>query len=202
MLRMLTYILAGYLSGSILFARLFGMLLKNSIITDNGKDKNPGAANAFKYGGFLCGMLTLFFDMLKGFLPVYMYLRMEPGGNIGLIFVLSAPVLGHNFSIFNKLHGGKGIAVSFGCLLGCFPDLTPALSLAVPFIFFSVILKVSPHYYRTFLSYISAFIIMIFLKQNPAVVIGFFIILGAVGIKLHTSTENKERMSVGFLWKH
>ena len=75
------YIIAGYLAGSILFASVFGQLFCHKDITEESKDYNPGTANAFMYGGVLCGVLTLCCDLLKGFLPVYAYFHegVEPG---------------------------------------------------------------------------------------------------------------------------
>lgn len=69
------FIIIGYLSGSILFAPLFGKLLRGRDVLTESSDGNPGAANAFKYGGFWCGVLTLCGDMAKGFLPMHFYLR-------------------------------------------------------------------------------------------------------------------------------
>lgn len=95
-------------------------------MTADSCDKNPGTFNAYQYGGFLCGTLTLCGDLLKGFLPVFLY----HGGSVsaadaGLAFVMAAPVYGHVLPVFHKLQGGKGIAVSFGCLLGLLPEARP-----------------------------------------------------------------------------
>lgn len=49
------FILMGYLSGSILYARVFAAIFGKKGIIENSKDKNPGTANAFMYGGFACG---------------------------------------------------------------------------------------------------------------------------------------------------
>ena len=139
MKRDLFFILLSYLSGSVLYARIFGQLLGKGDITQNSKDHNPGTANAFLNGGALCGTLTLIFDLLKGFLPVYLYFSGETTWAAAL--VLAAPVVGHDFPLFFKDSGGKGIAVTFGCLLGIFPDLLPLLCFALFFIFFSAILR-------------------------------------------------------------
>ena len=77
MIHMIPYIVLGYLSGSILYARIFGFLLEKGDITADTPDGNPGAFNAFHNGGFWCGMLTLCFDMLKGALPVMLF-RLVP----------------------------------------------------------------------------------------------------------------------------
>ena len=67
--------------------------------------------------------------------------------------VLTAPVLGHAFSVFHRGKGGKGIAVSFGVLLGLFPWLTPALVLAGIYLFFSLIVPVKSHLKRSVVTF-------------------------------------------------
>lgn len=153
MLTSLCFTVFGYLSGSILFARVYAGLFGKDLITDS-KDGNPGTSNAFIYGGMACGILTLLGDLIKGVLPVLLYLRMTRG-NIDAYFapVLAAPVLGHIFPVFYRFKGGKGIAVSFGCLLGMLPVLQPLLTLAVIYVVLSVGICVSPHYYRTIVTY-------------------------------------------------
>ena len=66
------YIWLGYLSGSVLYARIFSRLFQKENMLEQSKDHNPGTANAFMYGGFWCGLLTLLFDLGKGFFPVYL----------------------------------------------------------------------------------------------------------------------------------
>lgn len=153
MLTSLCFTVFGYLSGSILFARVYAGLFGKDLITDS-KDGNPGTSNAFIYGGTACGILTLLGDLIKGVLPVLLYLRMTRG-NIDAYFapVLAAPVLGHIFPVFYRFKGGKGIAVSFGCLLGMLPVSQPLLTLAVIYVVLSVGICVSPHYYRTIVTY-------------------------------------------------
>ena len=60
MVRALLFILLGYLSGSVLYAKIWGKLLCGTDITKGSTDGNPGTANAFIQGGFWCGVLTLF----------------------------------------------------------------------------------------------------------------------------------------------
>ena len=71
----LLFILIGYLSGSVLYAKVWGKLLCGTDITQGSTDGNPGTANAFVQGGFWCGVLTLFCELLKGILPVYFYMK-------------------------------------------------------------------------------------------------------------------------------
>ena len=72
--RDLLYLLFGYLSGCVLYAEVFSRVFHKEIASA-AKDKNPGAANAFVHGGFWCGVLTLAGDMLKGMVPVALYMR-------------------------------------------------------------------------------------------------------------------------------
>ena len=118
---MLIYIILGYISGSILYAPIWAKILHTGSITEKSKDKNPGTANAFMYGGVLCGVLTLVCELLKGYIPVRLCIMNNPGcvrDNVLFALVLCAPVIGHIFPILNGFHGGKGIAATFGCLLG------------------------------------------------------------------------------------
>lgn len=72
------------------------------------------------------------------FLPVFLFVHNMLKGDLDVIklsAVLAAPVVGHAFPIFYRMKGGKGIAVSFGCLLGMLPMWKPAAILAAYFIF-------------------------------------------------------------------
>lgn len=202
--RIIEFVLLGYLSGSILFARIAARLFHKEDMIENSSDGNPGAANAFTGGGFLCGLFTLVGDLLKGCLPVFVFVRY--GGGLpsapAMALVLAAPVLGHAFPLYHHFRGGKGIAVSFGCLLGLLPMWQPAAILAACFIFFSVILQISPHFYRTMVTYPCALLCMIFLVRLTGVTLGFFLITGIVCLRLHLSDEKREPMKVRILWKH
>ena len=204
-MQILGFVLLGYLSGSVLYARLFAHLFGKEKMLENSRDKNPGSANAFMYGGFWCGLLTLICDIGKGFVAVFLFIRaaeeLRPGV-FATSMVLAAPVIGHVFPVFYRFRGGKGIAATFGSLLGLFPALKPAVILALFFIFFSVILRVSPHFYRTLMAYFCALFCMMLRVDQRAVTLGFAIITVAVCIRMHASAEEKEKMRVKLLWMH
>ncbi len=203
MLRAVIFTIIGYLSGSLLFAKYFGTLFQKKDITEQSPDKNPGTFNAFCYGGFFCGVFTLCGDVIKGFLPVYLYLSDQSAVpyDEGLIFVLSAPVIGHILPFFHQFRGGKGIAVSFGCLLGLMPELRPLCVLAGTFLFFSLVITLTPHCYRTLLTYGVSAVVMSFLNLRVPVLLGFFIIAGAVTAKHLFGMEEKEKCRVGVVWR-
>ena len=203
MIKTVKFIAIGYLSGSILFARLCAKLLNKPDILQESRDGNPGTANAFQYGGFLCGIVTLMGDLAKGFFPVFIYWKC--GGvlkeySIMTALVLAAPVFGHAFPIFSRFQGGKGIAVTFGCLLGIYPELRPVLIFALLFILFSVVLRIVPHFSRTIVTYIAALLLMFCLNYQPGIRLGFGLISATVLLRLHMSKETREKPEVKLLW--
>lgn len=201
-MRTITYIIMGYIMGSILFAQVFSKLFNKNILQES-KDGNPGTANAFMYGGFWFGVLTLFFELFKGAVPVYLYLRgvnIQSASTAALASVIAAPVIGHIYPIFNKFHGGKGIAVTFGVLLGLVPIWSPVLLLAFFFIFFSMIVRVSPHIHRTVVTYCCTLTAIVLTNQIRGIIAGVTIITVIVLHRLYISKEEKEKIKVGLLW--
>lgn len=132
----LYYIVAGYFSGSILFGRMIPLLFKNVDVTKESEDGNPGTFNAFACGGPVCGLLVLLSDLLKGAVPVMLCTSHAGTDSWLFAFVIAAPVFGHAHSIFYKGTGGKGIAVSFGILLGLLPVWQPLALLIVCYLLF------------------------------------------------------------------
>ena len=178
MIRTGMYIVFGYLCGSILFARIFAALLQKGDITVQSKDGNPGTANAF--------------------VPVQLYLKGTglDSCRMQLTFVILAPVLGHLFPVFNGFHGGKGIAVTFGCLLGLFPDLCPALILAFVFLFFSLVVRITPHYDRTIWTYRCAAVCMLLFVKNIYIIMAFLAIALVVNIHMRCGGGTKEKCHI------
>lgn len=113
-------LLAAYLLGSIpnglLIARLKGVDIRK---VGSG---NIGATNVFRSVGKTWGVLTFFCDALKGFLPAFFFplLTGNTGPALG-IFCGALAIIGHNWPVFLKFKGGKGVATSAGVLLGIAP---------------------------------------------------------------------------------
>ncbi len=207
---MALFTLLGYLSGSVLYANLVLELFGKADALEKSGDRNPGTANAFQYGSFACGVLTLTGDLLKGFLPVHLYLSGMLAAALSgaeapvwaLAPVLTAPVLGHMFPCLYHFRGGKGIAVTFGCLLGLAPDLLPLAVFATMFIFFSTVICISPDFYRTIAAYLATALALGLLHPSPAVRLAFYLITGLLCYRMHRSDEEREKIRVRILWKH
>lgn len=201
-MRNAVFILLGYLSGSVLYAQIFAKLFGNKNLIEISDDNNPGTVNAFRYGGFKCGILTLVCDLLKGFIPVYLFSSGASQESYFVSLVMVAPVIGHAFPLFNHFQGGKGIAVTFGCLLGLLPVWEPLVTLAAYFILFSIMVKITPNYYRTLATYVCSLISIAFFSGSRAISIGFGLIAIIVLLKLLTSKEEKKQLEVKLLWMH
>lgn len=148
------FIFAGYLSGSILFAYLIPKYFYHIDICRLSDDQNPGAFNAFTHTGIRTGTLILLLELAKGFFPVHIALHVLSPTDPLFALVLAAPVIGHAFPLFHPRMGGKAIAVSFGCLLGLYPDLRPVLTLAAFYLIFSLLLVIDPHLFRSMITYL------------------------------------------------
>lgn len=108
-----------YLIGSI----PFGLLIAKT----QGKDirrlgsGNIGATNVLRCLGKPLGITCFILDVLKGFLPAFFFPKLgNCGAEFGILFGAAA-ILGHNFPVFLKFKGGKGVATSAGVLLGVAP---------------------------------------------------------------------------------
>lgn len=117
----------GYLAGSIPSGLIFGRMFTGRDVRTVGSG-NIGAANVSRVAGYRVAVLVLLFDVLKGLGPVLAgrALRLNP---IELSIIAGAAVLGHDFSAFLKLSGGKGVATTLGVALALAPVV--ALSGAV-----------------------------------------------------------------------
>ena len=190
--RFVLFIFMGYLSGSILFGYLIPKYFFNVNTIENSEDHNPGVANAFKMGGIGCGICTIILELLKGFIPVYLARRNVDYKDLLFSLVLVVPVVGHAYPFFTHFKkGGKCIAISFGCLLGLFPNITSALILAFLYIFFSIFLIIHPHSLRSAITFLCWMCSFIFLQQCPSILIGSLLI-GILVIFRHMKSVKKE----------
>lgn len=153
-MKYLFFTVVGYFSGSVLYGYWLPKWFKNIDVRERSNDGNPGTANAFIHAGVGIGSLAILCELLKGSLPVYFAVRCLDVKNWLFLPVVLAPVLGHAFPFFSKGKGGKSIAVSFGVLLGFFPNLKYALVLAVFYLVFSLLVVVEPHFYRSIYTFV------------------------------------------------
>lgn len=104
-------------------AVLFGSFPSGVVLTRlvTGRDVrdvgsgNIGAANASRAGGPKLGVAVALFDALKGVIPVAIGLIAKLP-HPALAVIALAAVLGHDFSLFLRFRGGKGVATTLGVM--------------------------------------------------------------------------------------
>jgi glycerol-3-phosphate acyltransferase PlsY len=124
MYQCMTFMGTAYLLGAIPFGKLIARRVARIDITHRGSG-NIGATNVARELGIVWGVITLILDMLKGFLPAFLYARYFLQAGFEFEICLSAigvsALLGHQFSIFMGFRGGKGVATAIGIYLALSP---------------------------------------------------------------------------------
>ncbi|WP_437275298.1 glycerol-3-phosphate 1-O-acyltransferase PlsY [Sorangium sp. So ce375] len=123
----LAYLALAYLLGAIPTGYLFARFVKGVDVREVGSG-NIGATNVLRAFGWGPGLAVLAADVAKGALvagPLASWLAVAPGGWVAAAGGLTA-VLGHDYTVFLGMRGGKGVATSCGVLLALAPRSTLA----------------------------------------------------------------------------
>jgi len=117
----LILIVCSYFLGNLNIALVVSRARKKDI-TKQGSG-NPGAMNMYRNFGFIIGASTMFFDMIKGAVPVIagwlLFRNHDYTANLnwGEIIMFAAglsAVLGHVYPVVQKFKGGKGVSSTVG----------------------------------------------------------------------------------------
>jgi glycerol-3-phosphate acyltransferase PlsY len=121
-------IIVAYIIGSIPTAYIFGRVLKGIDIREYGSG-NTGATNVFRVIGKTPGIIVLIIDILKGYISAtylasgFMYLAPVTRPELYRIMMGLSAIAGHNWTLFLKFKGGKGVATSAGVVIGLIPKI-------------------------------------------------------------------------------
>lgn len=120
MLSLVLATLVAYLIGSLSFAVIISRVMGLDDPRSYGS-QNPGATNVLRSGNRKAALLTLLFDALKGWFPVFLFQvygeRWElPQGTLALMAL--GAFVGHLWPVFFRFVGGKGVATAAGVLFG------------------------------------------------------------------------------------
>lgn len=117
---LIALVAGAYLLGSIPFGLILGR--RRGVDVRQVGSGNIGATNVARSLGKKLGLVVLALDMAKGAIPVlalrWLALDEHP---LLLTAVGIAPILGHCFPIWLRLHGGKGVATALGVFLALEP---------------------------------------------------------------------------------
>ena len=112
--------LLGSLSGGIIISRLAGGPDLHTV-----GSKSTGASNVQRTMGWKYGIMTFLFDAVKGLLACAVA-EWLTGIHMAALLAGLCCVIGHNWPIFFRFQGGKGVATTGAVMLYCFP--LPALA--------------------------------------------------------------------------
>ncbi|HEV7867792.1 MAG TPA: glycerol-3-phosphate 1-O-acyltransferase PlsY [Chthoniobacteraceae bacterium] len=210
-------VVLAYLLGSIPFGLIFARS-KGVDLRAHGSG-NIGATNVWRVMGKKWGLITFFADAAKGWLAVVLALWLArhwdihvplPHGHekiehldegfAGIAGALGC-ILGHNFPVWLRFKGGKGVATSLGVIIGMMP-----LASVIIFAIWGLVFKTSR--YVSLASLIAA-------VSLPIVVIGlmlfwpvswwgavtswghFYFAVAAAGLVLKRHSSNIKRLVAG-----
>ena len=136
---MIYLLIASYLISSISSAVIICKALSLPDPRTQGS-KNPGATNVLRLGGKKTAAFVLFFDGLKGAVPVFIgdYYGF---GLIALTLTVLCAFLGHIFPVFFRFKGGKGVATYLGGLIAI--NLLAGLIFSLIWLLVAKVLKIS-----------------------------------------------------------
>lgn len=121
-------LIAGYLVGAVPFGVLIGQRAAGVDIRRLGSG-NTGATNALRVLGPRAAAAVLAMDIAKGIAAVFIG-RWLVGGDIVPLLSGLAAVVGHNWSVFLRFGGGKGVATTVGVVIASMP-LVATIAIAV-----------------------------------------------------------------------
>ncbi len=136
----------GYLLGSIPFGLLIAKLVTNKDVRQTGSGKT-GATNVLRTAGKAAALLVLILDLLKGVLAVLsawlIFYWAYPSADASLAtetlpglraLAALAAIFGHNWPVFVRFRGGRGVATFFGGLL----VLNPLVGVSAGLLLFAI----------------------------------------------------------------
>ena len=116
-------VIGGYLLGSVPFGLLVTRMAGLGDIRQIGSG-NIGATNVLRTGRKDLALLTLLFDLGKAALAALLFRWLAHSEIVGFVAGFCA-VLGHNYPVWLKFKGGKGVASTLGMML----ILTPCVGI-------------------------------------------------------------------------
>lgn len=124
------WLIASYFLG----AAPFGLIVAKGVCGIDPREDgsgNTGATNVARLCGTRYGVAVLVLDILKGFVAVSVAMAVSESAFFHG-FVLLVAIVGHMYSLFLGMKGGKGVATTIGCFLALSPaSLLIAVGLCV-----------------------------------------------------------------------
>ena len=181
--------LLGSLSGGIIISKAAGGPDLHTV-----GSKSTGASNVQRTMGWKYGIMTFFFDAVKGLLSCFLAWLLTKDNYVSMLAGLCC-VIGHNWPVFFRFRGGKGVATTGAVMLYCFP--VPALiCIAVTIAVIALFRYISVGSMLLVIVYFG--LSFVFSKGNPCIIIWAAILMIMCVARHHANigrlirgTENK-----------
>lgn len=180
-------IVASYLIGSIPFGLIIGKLWANIDVRQYGSG-NTGTSNVLRTVGPVAAIIVFALDVGKGALAVY--LGSLAGTEFVKIMAGVAAIAGHNWPIYLRFKGGKGIATSLGAVI----SLTPIIALILLGLWI-IIVGITRYISLASLAAAVLFPIFLIISRAPMAYILAGILISAFAVYRHRS--NIKRLLAG-----
>ena len=181
-IEIITVFIYSYILGSVPFGLILTKLFLKKDIRKIGSG-NIGATNVLRTGGKFLAIVTLFFDVIKGYLSVYI-----TNEYFNYLIFLSALMcfIGHIFPVWLKFKGGKGVATYLGIVIAI--SLKLAILFGIIWMFTLLIFRYSS--FSSIFSTLVVFLYSLFLNNFSLNIFLFVIVI----IVIFTHRENIWRL--------
>lgn len=109
-----------YLMGAIPSSYIAGRLVRGIDLREHGSG-NLGAANTFRVLGSRAAVPVLLADIGKGFLALRLVSMFGVQEQWFILIAALVVIMGHNYSVFVRFSGGKGVGTATGVFLAMAP---------------------------------------------------------------------------------
>ena len=193
-LKLVIACIIAYLLGSVSTGILTSKIAKGPDLHTVGS-KSTGASNVQRTMGWKYGLITFFGDGLKGVLAC-LIAQLLTGSHFAAMLAGLFCVIGHNWPVFFRFKGGKGVATTGSVMLYCFP--IPAL---ICIAFAIVLIAIIRYISLGSMAFVISFAIqnaLVSAEGNPCIILWGVILMLMCIIRHHANirrllngTENK-----------
>jgi glycerol-3-phosphate acyltransferase PlsY len=191
----IVFIVVAYLVGSIPFSHLIAHW-RTGLDLRNVGEGNVGSRNVWHVVGPAWGVLAGALDLMKGF-AVYVLGAALGMPEIVIILAGVAVLLGHQFPIFLRGRGGKGLATAGGFMFGLSP-----LSMTGSAIVLSLAFAITHDFNLSLIPGVIATIVLPLVFRQPVWVAGVALLLASLaGIKKALDREHEAQVWATQPWE-
>ena len=188
-IEIITVFIYSYILGSVPFGLILTKLFLKKDIRKIGSG-NIGATNVLRTGGKFLATVTLFFDVIKGYLSVF--ITNEYFNDLIFLSALMC-FIGHIFPVWLKFKGGKGVATYLGIVIA----ISIKLAILFGFIWMFTLLIFRYSSLSSIFSTLVVFLYSLFLNNFSLNIFLFVIFIIVIFthreniLRLKSRTENK-----------